>query len=499
MYKWYWNAELCYAYLSDVPEELFRKSKWFTRGWTLQELLAPSVVEFYRAEWTLIGTKVGLVDRIQAATDIDKKYLLDRTTIQSATIGKKFSWTESRVTTRPEDVAYCLLGLVKINMPLLYGEGSRAFYRLQLEILTVSHDHTIFVWQLPQHTLARMKQEQLQGLGDGFCGMLASSPDHFSIHRELGIESRTCRNDVRLVTHEMTNIGLRITLPCTDESKDDIVYAFLNCRIPNDRWVALQFQKRTGGRYKRCACVPIQYYPKEKVREARLVEMLVKAERSVIESRSRDGGGCRLRVRRVRLWDSPQELAELDWLKTAHHGGDLLGKAFEKTTTRPIIPHDFNDGCVVYNGEIGALRLRFGATTGLVALSLQRHQACLALLQSRQDAHLALAQIGEQFRSNSNEYHRDYLEAEEDGMTFAISAKKQLRSGVPCWLLTMEIWSTALGRPDQNSTIRPYVDIERHADGCDVPEAASGPGGVKITRRRWHSQTLGEETVSQKR
>jgi hypothetical protein len=133
MYTWYWYAEVCYAYPSDVPAEPLVKSRWFKRGWTLQELLAPAIVEFYSREWKRIGTKSSLADDIRRATGIQKKFFLDRRNIKPASVGTKFSWAAQRTTTRPEDTAYSLLGIVDVNMPMLYGEGSRAFYRLQLE------------------------------------------------------------------------------------------------------------------------------------------------------------------------------------------------------------------------------------------------------------------------------------------------------------------------------------------------------------------------------
>ena len=121
------------------------ESEWFNRGWTLQELLAPAAVEFYSEDWVRLGTKLNLVDDIQHTTGIEKRFLINRVSIRWACIGKKFSWASHRKTTRPEDAAYSLLGLVGVSMPMLYGEGQKAFYRLQLEILKQTRDHTIFV------------------------------------------------------------------------------------------------------------------------------------------------------------------------------------------------------------------------------------------------------------------------------------------------------------------------------------------------------------------
>ena len=122
----------------------FETSRWFTRGWTLQELLAPDFLEFYDSNWQFLGTKSSRIDLLHAATKIGKRYLLNRNTIKDASIAAKFSWASNRKTIRLEDMAYCLLGLVDVNMPMLYGEGEKAFYRLQLEIIKLTNEHTIF-------------------------------------------------------------------------------------------------------------------------------------------------------------------------------------------------------------------------------------------------------------------------------------------------------------------------------------------------------------------
>lgn len=149
MYRWYANARTCYAYLADVDydddqnktREAFERSAWFTRGWTLQELLAPRQLRFYSADWTFIGTKGSMVEAIAAAIKISPHHLSQP---KSACVAVKFSWIPERKTSRVEDLAYCMLGLVGVNMPLLYGEGEKAFMRLQLGIIKKTHDESIF-------------------------------------------------------------------------------------------------------------------------------------------------------------------------------------------------------------------------------------------------------------------------------------------------------------------------------------------------------------------
>ncbi|KAK6839266.1 hypothetical protein PG987_005132 [Apiospora arundinis] len=147
MYRWYRQSYICYAYLQDVSQlEGIEHSRWFTRGWTLQELLAPSEVVFYSSDWRCLGTKSSLGWRIEAVTGIELEYL-DALFPHKANVSKKMSWAAERNTARVEDEAYSLLGLFDINMPLIYGEGKKAFKRLQEEILRRNpEDHTLFAW-----------------------------------------------------------------------------------------------------------------------------------------------------------------------------------------------------------------------------------------------------------------------------------------------------------------------------------------------------------------
>jgi hypothetical protein len=147
MFAWYRDAAACFAYIGDCDSGAdLAKGRWFTRGWTLQELLAPKEVIFFSASWTAMGTRTTLASTISTITKIQPDYLLDRDHIPTATVARRMSWASNRSTTREEDMAYCLLGIFGINMPLLYGEGHRAFIRLQEEIIRHDNDHTIFCW-----------------------------------------------------------------------------------------------------------------------------------------------------------------------------------------------------------------------------------------------------------------------------------------------------------------------------------------------------------------
>ncbi|PMD43057.1 HET-domain-containing protein, partial [Hyaloscypha variabilis F] len=145
MWEWYHSSAICYAYLQDRYPKL-KESEWFSRGWTLQELIAPSRVIFFSSEWEPLTTKVHGGVLIEKITNIPRNFLLYPESITNASVAKRMSWASRRRTTRVEDNAYCLLGMFGINMPLLYGEGSKAFQRLQEEIIRRSDDASILVW-----------------------------------------------------------------------------------------------------------------------------------------------------------------------------------------------------------------------------------------------------------------------------------------------------------------------------------------------------------------
>lgn len=139
-YKWIENAAVCYVYLSDVSNSVdhvqrtLRDCRWFTRKWTLQELVAPASVKFFAANWTLIGTRSGLHSIISEITGIQSAVLKGEKKPKQCHVSERMGWTSNRTTLVVEDEAYSMLGLFDIQMPILYGEGSRAFRRLQDEI-----------------------------------------------------------------------------------------------------------------------------------------------------------------------------------------------------------------------------------------------------------------------------------------------------------------------------------------------------------------------------
>ncbi|KAJ9659314.1 hypothetical protein H2198_003190 [Neophaeococcomyces mojaviensis] len=142
MFRWYRNAVKCYVYLSDVPNadidlRAFCQSRWFTRGWTLQELLAPRSVEFFSREGQKLGDKQSLELEIHHRTGIPVLALQHPGGLTQFSVEERMAWTTGRETTIEEDQAYCLLGIFDVHLPLIYGEGrEHALRRLRKEIFT---------------------------------------------------------------------------------------------------------------------------------------------------------------------------------------------------------------------------------------------------------------------------------------------------------------------------------------------------------------------------
>jgi hypothetical protein len=197
MFNWFEGASICYVYLFDVKAKKsrldfgFEQSKYFTRGWFLQELLAPNDLRFYNRDWTFLGTRYGLASQIAHITGIDLHILvrnhksghdapethhLDNDScrecgnisaikplLKSVTIANRMLWTARRETIREEDWAYSLLGIFDVSIPLLYGEGIKAFLRLQEAIVKGSNDHSIIAFRSPTPTLDVSKDALVHG------------------------------------------------------------------------------------------------------------------------------------------------------------------------------------------------------------------------------------------------------------------------------------------------------------------------------------------------
>ncbi|KAM0715688.1 hypothetical protein Q7P37_009187 [Cladosporium fusiforme] len=235
MWEWYESAHECYAHLADVTAPLpgtanaslsfsrigifdtkdSHASEWFSRGWTLQELLAPRILIFCADDWQVIGLKedLGVLAEVSQITSIPERRLASHFSLTNSCVAEKLSWAARRVTTRDEDIAYCLLGLLGINMPLLYGEGKKAWLRLQQEIIRNTDDESIFAWQYGQDSSYYPLE----------AGILAPKVSDF-IHS----------GSVRLLDqyrepYTLTNKGLDLTVSCV-RTKGTRVYVIpLNC------------------------------------------------------------------------------------------------------------------------------------------------------------------------------------------------------------------------------------------------------------------------------
>ncbi len=212
MYRFYALSLACYVYLPDFRinmspamikskmrestkphAEALVKTRWQRRGWTLQELIAPRVVHFLSSHWNFLGTKDDLADYLEAGLGIPASVLRHEQSPFEFSVAQRMSWAAQRTTTRLEDEAYSLLGLFGISMPTLYGEGRKAFQRLQEEILRQIGDTTLFAWgeSAPLESLRDYP-------GHAKTGLLANAPSDFKSSRNIQAIPRLGSNSVSL-------------------------------------------------------------------------------------------------------------------------------------------------------------------------------------------------------------------------------------------------------------------------------------------------------------
>ena len=247
MFRWYENSRVCYAYLHDVPglsihakrdKRMYPTSngwpEWFSRGWTLQEMIAPSNVQFFNQDWRCIGDKKTLAHILTDITRVPKHILTDGLSSNRPCVAQIISWAADRMTTRAEDKAYCLLGLLDVNMPMLYGEGGKAFHRLQMEIIRTSNDQSIFAWD-PLSVIRRSGSI----LADDpiffrDCSeMELMDPDEFiqSFKDDISREELHLIEEDRFGVFPITNRGIQIWLPRRRYVGSQSVFvAWLPCR-----------------------------------------------------------------------------------------------------------------------------------------------------------------------------------------------------------------------------------------------------------------------------
>ncbi|GKZ26243.1 hypothetical protein AbraIFM66951_004431 [Aspergillus brasiliensis] len=228
MYLWYYKAEICYAVLADVRSEgEIAQSRWLTRGWTLQELIAPSRVIFLNEMWEVMGDKAELRDKLSEYTGIPTGILSGEEDLETASVAQRMSWAAKRQTSRVEDRAYSLMGLFNVNMPLIYGEGENAFIRLQEEIMRISDDQSLFAWTS----------------SDDRGGLLATSPAAFAHSHNI---VRFNPFGILDSPFTMSSRGVHLDLGFAGLGGECLGLAILNCtertfteRIQQDKIIAI--------------------------------------------------------------------------------------------------------------------------------------------------------------------------------------------------------------------------------------------------------------------
>ena len=253
MYKYYARASLCIAYLDGVDElsadrSMFEHATCFSRGWTLQELIAPRDLRFLNRCGDTLGTKASLSCLVSLVCGIAEQVLRDPLEMVNICMSEKMPWAAKRTTTRPEDEAYSLMGIFGVNMPPIHGEGvENAFRRLQFEILRTTPDQTLFAWECT-HATGEMLASRVSHFANG----AQYTPDKFSdgvykvASHGLGLFTGVLL-DISKPDFNMTNVGLHISLPVASIPRypAELTFAFLACRTKKSgELVAVCLHKR---------------------------------------------------------------------------------------------------------------------------------------------------------------------------------------------------------------------------------------------------------------
>ncbi|KAI0356877.1 hypothetical protein OH77DRAFT_176879 [Trametes cingulata] len=260
MFSWYAGAQICFAYLFDVPnsdesldahESAFRKSKWFKRCWTLPELLASRYLIFMSQNWKYLGTKSGLARLLQEITGIDAEVLTFNRSLENVSVACKMSWAASREATRVEDEAYSLLGLFAVYLPTIYGEGRRAFRRLQEEILRHSTDPTLFAWGhlLPSGGIPQ-NRAATSPLPHAISSLFAPTPSAFKESGSFRMPTASTIRDnvgkwfdvtepdtIAVREYAISSHSVRCCFDVIEGSPFSL--AILECKNDSDRWIGL--------------------------------------------------------------------------------------------------------------------------------------------------------------------------------------------------------------------------------------------------------------------
>ncbi|EMR69889.1 putative het domain-containing protein [Eutypa lata UCREL1] len=247
IWQYYTRARVCYVHLADVhdtpktnpesPGSAFRRSRWFTRGWTVPEMLAPFFVRFYDASWKYVGSKAELSNVVEEVTGIDAPAVRDPNEVGRRSVACRMSWVAARETSREEDLAYCLFGLFDLKTPVEYGEGRRnAFLRLQNEILRRSsiRDQSLFAWGYGLPLAGPHDDRKV--------GMLAETPAAFRHCGEVEPVGGSSEP-----AFEVTATGLQFQLPMQIDEATGTALLNLECRV-GDYYLVLPLDRSPNGR-----------------------------------------------------------------------------------------------------------------------------------------------------------------------------------------------------------------------------------------------------------
>ena len=246
MYRWYKNSRVCYAYLHDISDSSFPIEpnttaypsfggwpEWFSRGWTLQEMIASRNLRFFNKYWQPIGDKKTLAPTLSNITRVPQNVLIDGLSGNRPCVAQIMSWAANRTTTRVEDRAYSLMGLLDVNMSTLYGEGKKAFHRLQLKIIHSLNDHSIFAWKFGSQSVwpSSILADDPSFFRD--CSeMELMDPDDFIQHLNKHFPGQLPSIDQEsFSTFPVTNRGIQIWMVLRlYRNSDSVFQAWLPCR-----------------------------------------------------------------------------------------------------------------------------------------------------------------------------------------------------------------------------------------------------------------------------
>ena len=284
MFRWYRGAKVCYAYLNDVAlskveddgnHDLVTKpelssARWFARGWTVMELIAPVKVEFFDKNWKFLGTRKTLKTMLSNITKINEAVLADTKKLKKTTIAQRMSWMVGRKTFKDEDVVYSMLGIFDVNMNTIYGEGKdKAFNRLQKklakEFANKDDDQTLYAWQpsqplhpnRPEDTVKGTRIRPMKSTKDGL-SMYASDYADYVFKGSKGIVSapQISSNEVQVKDTTIKSLIWEVS------DLKEIFIAVLASRpeAGSESQLAVVLQKHASGGYVRHNTAPLLTY-----------------------------------------------------------------------------------------------------------------------------------------------------------------------------------------------------------------------------------------------